>query len=154
MKKKPCMIGFAALTVLSFGTVTQGAPISWGPGTDVFSASEVINSGTLIEAFNAGGTTSGSDQTVNDVLFTGTSALLDQNSDDDVFSGDTLSAAYNALLSSVDYGGGTGIVSLEVGGGNLTVGTEYTIQVWYAFNRGTSHTAVGDGENVPNKVEL
>ena len=124
-------------------------------GTDVFSASEVINSGTLIEAYNAGGSTSGTNVTVNGVLFIGTSTLLDGNSEADAFWGDTGDAAYNALLSSFDYGGGTDLVSLEVGGGNLTVGTEYTIQVWYVdhLNPGRQ-TPVGDGESPPSKVVL
>ena len=154
MKTSLLATGFVLFCLLSLTGVTQAAPIHWGPATDVFSASEVVNSGTLIEAYNAGGTTSASDQTVNGVLFTGTTSLLKLNTDADVFSEDTRDAAYNALLNSVDYGDGTDLVSLEVGGEKLTVGIEYTIQVWYAFNRGTSHTAVGDGENVPNQVEL
>ena len=154
MKTSLLATGFVLFCLLSLTGVTQAAPIHWGPATDVFSASEVVNSGTLIEAYNAGGTTSASDQTVNGVLFTGTTSLLKLNTDADVFSEDTRDAAYNALLNSVDYGEGTDIFSLEVGGEKLTVGIEYTIQVWYAFNRGTSHTAVGDGENVPNQVEL
>jgi pSer/pThr/pTyr-binding forkhead associated (FHA) protein len=155
---------FSASEVINSGTliealpdltgVTQSAPISWGPATDVFSRSEVINSGTLIEAFNAGGTTSGSDQTVNGVLFTGTSSLLPLDKNLNFFSGDTHDEAYNALLSSADSGDGKDLVSLKVGGGKLTVGTEYTIQVWYVDNRNKLQISVGDGESPPNVVTL
>ena len=150
------IVWIAFLTALNWTAVTQGAPINWGRVKDVSSSTEVINRGTLIEAFNAGGTTSGRDQTVNGVLFTGTSALLSQARDQDVFSRDTGDAAYNALLSSMDTGGGTDLVSLEVGGGKLSVGTEYRIQVWWAADQASSvvPVVVGDGESSANTVTL
>ena len=123
--------------------------INWGPTTDILSPTEVINSGKLIEAFNASGTTSASDQTVNGVLFTGTSSLLPENDDSDCFSGDTGDEAYNALLSSIDYGGES--ATLKVGGGKLTVGTEYTIQLWYVDTRNQGQISVSDAET-PSKV--
>jgi hypothetical protein len=150
------IVWIVALTALNWTTFTQGAPINWGRVKDVSSSTEVINRGTLIEAFNAGGSTSGRDQTVNGVLFTGTSALLSQARDQDVFSRDTGDAAYNALLSSMDTGGGTDLVSLEVGGGKLSVGTEYRIQVWWAADQASSvvPVVVGDGESTANTVTL
>jgi hypothetical protein len=39
------------LTALNWTTFTQGAPINWGRVKDVSSSAEVINRGTLIEAF-------------------------------------------------------------------------------------------------------
>ncbi len=130
----------------------SAAPIDWGPATDVYSPTEVINSGTLIEAFNAGGDTSGTNVTVNGELFVGTTAFLSKTASLSCFSGDTGDAAYNALLNSADYGNGG---TLQVGGGNLVVGTEYTIQVWYA-DTGSVDGLVhfGDGESTPNEVEL
>jgi hypothetical protein len=150
------IVWIVALTALNWTTFTQGAPINWGRVKDVSSSTEVINRGTLIEAFNAGGSTSGRDQTVNGVLFTGTSALLSQARDQDVFSRDTGDAAYNALLSSMDTGGGTDLVSLEVGGGKLSVGTEYRIQVWWAADQASRvvSVVVGDGESSANTVTL
>ena len=150
------IVWIVALTALNWTTFTQGAPINWGRVKDVSSSTEVINRGTLIEAFNAGGSTSGRDQTVNGVLFTGTSALLSQTRDQDVFSRDTGDAAYNALLSSMDTGGGTDLVSLEVGGGKLSVGTEYRIQVWWAADQASRvvPVVVGDGESSANTVTL
>ena len=156
MKSSALTAGVVLFCLLSLTGVTQAAPIHWGPATDVFSASEVVNSGTLIEAFNAGGSTSGRDQTVNGVLFTGTSALLSQARDQDVFSRDTGDAGYNALLSSMDTGGGTDLVSLEVGGGKLSVGTEYRIQMWWAADQASRvvPVVVGDGESSANTVTL
>ena len=150
------IVWIVVLTALNWTTFTQGAPINWGRVKDVSSSTEVINRGTLIEAFNAGGSTSGRDQTVNGVLFTGTSALLSQTRDQDVFSRDTGDAAYNALLSSMDTGGGTDLVSLEVGGGKLSVGTEYRIQMWWAADQASSvvPVVVGDGESSANTVTL
>jgi hypothetical protein len=152
MKNK--MLAILVLAVCLISVSSQAAIITWGDATDVSAASDVINTGTLIEAINAGGLNSGSDQTANGVPFTGMSSLLDMDNDVDVFSGDTGDAAYNALLSSIDFGGGTGTVSLQVGGGKLTVGTEYTIQVWYVDTSNSRVTPVGDGEISPNKVDL
>jgi hypothetical protein len=152
MKRKCTLILTVAVCLISVSS--QAALITWGSATDISSASDVINTGTLIEAINAGGTGSGTDQTVNGVLFTGTSALLNRTNDVDVFPGTTGDAGYDALLSSIDYGGGTNLVSLAVGGGNLIVGTEYTIQVWYLDHATPGRVVpVGDGESA-NKVDL
>ena len=59
------ILWIAVLTALNWVTVSQGTPINRGPPTNVFSASEVVNSGVLIEAYHAGGTTPGRDLTVN-----------------------------------------------------------------------------------------
>ena len=143
------------LAVSLMAGVTQAGVITWGSATDISSASDVINTGTLIQAINAGGAASGTDQTVNGVLFTGTTALLNRANDGDTFAGDTGDAGYNALLSSIDYGGGTNLVSLAVGGGNLIVDTEYTIQVWYVDHQTPGRvTPFGDGMASPSKVTL
>ncbi|WDE98918.1 putative glycoside hydrolase [Lentisphaera profundi] len=154
MKRISLATGIVLFCLLRLTGVAQAAQINWGPATDVFLASEVINSGTLIEAFNAGGKKSGSDQTVNGVLFTGTDTLLPLDKNVNFFSGDTGDVAYNALLSSADSGDGKDLVSLEVGGGKLTVGTEYTIQLWYVDNRDNLQISVGDRETPPNVVTL
>jgi hypothetical protein len=131
----------------------QAADISWGSATDVAAPSDVSNSGVLVEAYNLGGTTSGVDVSVNGVLFTGISTLLSQNSDDDQYSGTTADPNYDELLSSFDYGGGTNLVTLTVGGGALEVGTDYEVQVWYADSDGTGRVVpVGDGNG--NTVSL
>ena len=131
----------------------QAADISWGSATDVAAPSDVSNSGVLVEAYNLGGTTSGVDVSVNGVLFTGISTLLSQDSNDDQYSGTTADPNYDELLSSFDYGGGTNLVTLTVGGGALELGTDYEVQVWYADSDGTGRVVpVGDGNG--NTVSL
>jgi hypothetical protein len=135
----------AALTTLSLATVSQGATITWGAATAVSTSNDVSTTGVLVEAFNAG-FRNVSDQTVNGVRFTGTGALLLKNSTYGVFSGDTGDAAYNALLSSVDFGGGASLFTIPVGNGNLLVGAEYLIQVWYVdTNEASRVMQFGDG---------
>jgi choline-sulfatase len=129
------------------------AVINWGAATDVSGASDVATNGALVEAFNAGAT-GVSNQTVNGVLFTGTGALLSLNTAGDFFASDTGDAAYNSLLSSLDFGGGTDLVELQTGGGHLVSGSVYQVQVWYADNSQTRITPVGDGESPNNTVDL
>ena len=137
--------------ILDDVSITAVAPpgdITWGAVTSVSASSDVSTTGVLVEAFNAGDTAV-LDQTVNTVLFEGTGALLSKNSANDVFSGDTGDAAYNALLSSIDYGGGGDLFTISVGNGDLLVGEEYLIQVWYVdtgYSGGTLRTMqFGDG---------
>ncbi|MFK7909711.1 MAG: Ig-like domain-containing protein [Akkermansiaceae bacterium] len=138
-----------AVTAIAPGT------INWGAATDVSAASDVVTTGTLVEAFNAG-LNGVANRTVNGVTFIGTGSLLDQNSSISAYTGPTTGdAAYDAMLNDLDYGGGTDTVSLQVGGGNLQVGVEYLIQVWYADTRIPSrNTPVGDGAATPNTVSL
>lgn len=146
---------YISLSFLLIATAAAtAAPITWGSATDISAASDVSNVGTLIEAFNAGAD-SVSSQTVNSVTFIGTGSLLNQSNTANTFSGSTSDASYDALLSTIDFGGGTGTVTLSIGGGNLQVGTEYLIQVWYVDTRYTNReTPVGDGEASPSKVTL
>jgi len=164
-----------------FSTLAMGAsyaaPITWGPATSVSTgsgnSSDVSINGTLIEAFNAvandqiNGTTP---LIVNGVTFNPTTRLL---------SGDTLNAgnndfssntnggdlAYDSLLSTVEFGGGTDLVTLTVGDGDgdasingaglLTINAEYEIQVWFVDTRAAQdarETPVGDGNG--NTVNL
>jgi hypothetical protein len=150
---KTRFIAILMMVVCIVSVSSQAGMITWGSATDISSASDVINTGTTIEAINAGAV-GVADATVNGVLFTGSSALLNRTNPVDTFPGTTGDAGYDALLSSIDYGGGTNLVSLQVGGGNLNVGTEYTIQVWY-LDHATPGRDVpfGDGESA-NKVEL
>ncbi|MDB4419067.1 hypothetical protein N9291_00515, partial [bacterium] len=157
--------------------LSQGANITWGPATNITTAtgnsSDVSNSGTLIEAYNA----VASDQiatatpiTVNGVTFTPTTSLLNadpKNAGNSDFSINTNAGdpSYDSLVSTVEYGGGTNLVSLTIGDGDgdasingagfLNIGTTYEIQVWYVDSRGNQNareTPVGDGNG--NKVTL
>ncbi|MDF7806469.1 sulfatase-like hydrolase/transferase [Pontiellaceae bacterium B12219] len=135
---------------------TLAAPITWGPATDVYSASDVAVNGTVVEAINAAANSYTTPLTVNGVTFTSTS-ILSLSYAGDAYSADTGDTAYNALLSTIDYGGGSGTVSIQVGGENLIPGSLYAVQVWYADNRyadGVRETPVGDGEASPGKVTL
>ena len=134
-----------AVTVMSGPGTNKWSTITWGASTAVSTASDVDTSGTLIEAFNAG-KDGVSDQTVNGVLFIGTGSLLPSTTAIDAFSGDTGDAAYNALLRAIDYGGGGDPFTNSVGNGNLEVGAEYLLQVWYVDSRFVGRTMrFGDG---------
>jgi len=131
------------------------APITWGTATDVSAASDVSTNGVAVEAINCAADSYTTELTVNSVLFTSSGALLGSSSTVDTFNGDTGDAAYNNLLSTIDYGGGTDLISLTIGGGSLETGTLHEIQVWFCDTRDLSRvTPVGDGETTPNKVEL
>ncbi|MDF7809285.1 sulfatase-like hydrolase/transferase [Pontiellaceae bacterium B12219] len=130
----------------------SAATIEWGAASDISSAWDVYDSGALVEAFNAGAD-GVSGQTVNGVMFAGTGALLDRSSTTDAFNGDTGDAAYNALLSTIDYGNGANQFTLAVGGGQLVPGTKYTIQVWYVHTS-YSGRAMRFGDGYGNTVDL
>ena len=114
----------------------QTGSINWGSAQDVTAVSDVSTTGALVEAFNAG-TSSTADQTVNGVLFSGTGGLLSEPGAEtsDLFSGDTGDSAYNALLGALDYGGGGNLFTNTVGGGSLTIGADYLVQVWFVDHR-------------------
>lgn len=143
----------AVLTMLTIPFSAFAASITWGPATDVSGASDVSANGALVEAFNAG-VDGVSDQTVNGVLFTGTGGLLNKSTSSDGFGGDTGDAAYNALLSAIDYGNGGEFFSLNLGGGNLDVGTQYMIQVWFADTRQTPARVMQFGDGNGNTVDI
>lgn len=128
-------------------TISPAASIAWGPVTPVADANDVSTQGSTLEAFNAGATGAAT-VTVNGVTFTGISTLLDQNSSADLFNGSTGDAGYDTLLSNVDFGDGTNLVTLTTGNNLLQIGTPYQIQVWFSDTRQTSPgrtTPVGDG---------
>ena len=152
MKRAIICLGVACL--VSMTPSLQAAVITWGPATNVAAASDVVNANVLVEAFNTGGTTSGSDQTVNGVPFRGKSDFLNSNTDIDFFTADdTGDAAYNALLSAADFGNGSDLFTNVVGNGKLAIGREYLIQVWYVDDRGgTGVMRFGDGHS--NTVDL
>ncbi|MEQ9462706.1 MAG: hypothetical protein RJQ10_03525 [Haliea sp.] len=111
-------------------SVAFSAPIVWGGAQNTAGALDVVVSGSLVEAFNAGSSNTGS-VTVNSVTFTNTGALLPQSTNTNPLNGSSSGdASYNQLLGSFDFGGGT-VTSLSIGGGNLQTGLDYIVQVWY-----------------------
>ena len=119
---------------VSITAVVPPATITWEAATSVSANSDVSTAGALVEAFNAGDNDV-ADQTVNGVLFAGTGGLLSSDAVAAAFTGDTGDTAYNALLGSIDYGDGGDLFTISVGSGNLVVGEEYLIQVWYVDTR-------------------
>ena len=164
-------VAVALLAIVA--TPAMAATITWGSPTAVSTSagnsSDVSTNGTLVEAYNAVDSDDPlTDVTVNGVLFTATNALLTGNygGTNDFSNGtDGGDAAYDALLSTLDYGSGGGLVTRTLGegdgngtddgGGNLVVGQPYEIQLWFVDDRGAYDTRVmqfGDGNG--NTVNL
>ena len=142
------------MLVATLGTA-RSAPITWGTptavGTGPGNSADVSTNGTLVEAYS--GTLSDddpSDQTVNGVTFIATTDLLPSNALNQADMSSTTNsgdAAYDAILSSLDFGGGdsTTIVIGDgdgdtgtLGSGLLTIGLQYEIQVWFVDDRSAS----------------
>lgn len=144
-----------AAVALSAGALA--GPITWEPVQNTAEASDVIAVGDLIEAFNATSTSSAGNQVVvNGVQFTNTGDLLSLNSNTNFLgtatSGD---ADYDSLLSSLDFGGGSGVSQLLIGGGSLQSGSSYLLQVWFTDLRvefSARNMIFGDGQG--NNVSL
>lgn len=138
-------VGFSSLTA---------APIAWGPATDVASVTEVLNTGTTVEAINASHSGVTNTLFLNGVSFVSNVDLLSSDNASDLFNGDTGNADYNQFLGNFDFGGGTDLVSLTVADGLLINGNDYQIQVWYVDTTKTRTTPIGDGESPNNTVDV
>jgi len=144
---KVATVGLVALGISpAFSVITWEEPVNIGTGTG--NSADVSTKGILVEAFNAAlGSYGGGDKTVNGVNFVATSLLLDSDSSSVVdFSSATNGgdAAYDAILSTADFGGGdsTSIIlgdgdgdSSVNGAGLLEAGDLYEIQVWFVDDR-------------------
>ena len=152
-----------ALTIsgIGFGSfISHAAVITWGPATaistGVGNSSDVSTNGTVVEAFNAVANDqigAATNITVNGVTFTPTTSLLGgdpRNAGASDFSSTTNGgdATYDQLVSTLEYGGGGGLVTLSVGNGLLASNSTYEIQVWFSDTRAAQDTRVmtfGDG---------
>lgn len=144
----------------------RAAVISWEARSNVASASDISTNGMLVEAFNLTFSTgnhtnpAAADTTVNGVHFLGSISPAPLNNSNggyvDYLSGSsTGDAAYDALLETAAYGGGSGQVTMTLGGGDLIHGGNYEIQVWYVEKRSAQSGRVmqyGDGNG--NTVNL
>lgn len=124
-------------------------PITWGPATSIFDDADVLNTGTLVAAFNLG-TTSVPGTTVNGVTFASFAIPDDAGSGSTTVGDFTLSltgarhakntelgsgvgsfsgltASYQTLLKSGAYAFGGGITLTMQG---LTAGQPYTFEWW------------------------
>ena len=167
----------ATLGFLVTPLAAQNAMITWGSAVPVATtagnSSDVSTNGDLIEAYNAVANDHIDTEvpvTVNGVTFTPTTALLDgdpRNGGPGDFSANTNGGdpEYDILLSRLEFGGGTDLVTLELGDGDgdtsitgtglLVPGENYEIQIWYLDTRPAQDdriTPVGDGNG--NIVEL
>ena len=127
------------LILMAIGLIASSASaatITWGTATDLGTAggnsSDVFATGTLIEAFNAQANDhTPTNVTVNGVTFMGTTELLDADPKDggtaDLSEGTNGGdAAYDTLLSQLEFGGGTA-PTIEIGGGRYCPGST----TWY-----------------------
>lgn len=146
----PTTAALLAACLLSYAPA-RAAGISWAAPVDSVSTSDIfLTGGEIIAAYNGGGgvTAGGVEFSAADLLAgAGTATgLLDGAS--------TGNAGYDALLDSVDFGGGTS-ASITLGaGGLLTAGQSYTLQVWYTDQRSTRTMRYGDAASPANTVDL
>ncbi len=130
---------------LMMGTTAHAADITWGTATGYSSASDVSTVGTLIEAINACGSEYLTSPLINGVQFVGNTGLMSGDANTTFFFGDTGDTEYNHLLNALDYASS----QFSVGNGQLEVGKEYLIQLWYLDERSSSagdrSMAFGDG---------
>ncbi|WP_290745983.1 hypothetical protein [Haliea sp.] len=143
-----------ACVALLGSSLAFSAPITWSGAQNTAGAADVVVSGNLIEAVNAGPSNAGS-VTVNGVVFANSAALLPQSTTINPLGGaSTGDANYDLLLGRFDFGGGTSR-SLNIGGGNLLSGMSYIVQVWYTDLRSCcSGRTMTFGDGLGNNVNL
>lgn len=138
-------LALCAVVPLHAAPITWGTPV--GVGTAPGNSSDVSTNGTLVEAYNGTSTTDTNDRTVNGVTFVATGGLLNLNTSantDISIATNGGDAAYDAILSTIDFGGGDS-TTITIGDGDgdtsilnpglLAVGTQYEIQVWFVDDR-------------------
>ena len=148
------LVGLAAS--LAFVASASADVVTWGAAQNTSAPGDVSTNGRLVEAINlVGSSLVPGSTTVNGVFFTNDDTLLSEASTDDFLAEDaTGDDAYDALIGSLDYGGGPS-TSIEVGSGNLIVGARYEIQLWYTDLRGlAANFAMTYGDGNGNTVTL
>ena len=135
--------------------------IYWGDATNVRDDADISTNGDLVIAVNAASKRATRNPTVNGVKFKSTGALLakdprpnfdvfDRNSVDDP---EMISAGYDKLLSSLDWGGRSPTIALA-GSGLLIPGEQYEVQVWYADTRFGDGRVMRYSDTQGNSVDL
>jgi hypothetical protein len=147
--------------VLTLPDTLHGAPITWGPATDIAGDSDVVNMGALVYAYEWSLTAS----IVNGVSFTVSSSISGGEgilapgffdvgssyftSSSTPFS--ALSSEYSNILVGAVYITTGNPLSVPVTLANLTVGRKYVVQVWVNDPRGPenarSETITSPGGN-------
>ncbi|MDB4419175.1 CotH kinase family protein [bacterium] len=133
-----------SLIVIVLEASASAAPITWDPVSDTSEPTVVVTTGTLVEAIN--GTGAAGVATVNGVDFFPSDTLLSSPAASVGLSGGTtLDPGLDALLNTVEYGGGTS-TTITVGGGSLVVGQSYLIQIFFTDLRRNRVMTYGDNE--------
>lgn len=132
MKQSVCAL---AACVMCAAPVAQAAEITWGTAQDTTASNDVLNTGTLIYALNGG--VDSAKPTVNGVPFQGVTTLISvdpKNTDGMLGGGNTGDAAFDQLLNTAEYGGGS---NRFVGNllGPFTEGHSYNVQVVFCDQR-------------------
>ena len=109
--------------------------IYWGDATNVTGDADISTKGDLVIAVNAASKRVTSTPTVNGVKFTSTGATLGWDAGADAFDRNTvddpemISADYDELLSSFDYGGGRSPTIALAGSELLIPGEQYELSL-------------------------
>ncbi|MEN8797124.1 MAG: lamin tail domain-containing protein [Akkermansiaceae bacterium] len=144
------MVSTFRLITFFVGGLSGAAPITWTPAADTTDPTVIVTSGALVEAIN--GTQAAGVTTVNGVDFTPSNALLPNNAANvGLASQTTLDPGFDNLLHSIEFGDGTS-TRISVGGGALTIGQPYLIQIFFTDLRSSRTMTYGDGEG--NTIEL
>jgi hypothetical protein len=118
------------LASFAFLATSHAAVISWGAATNITSTTDISTSGTSLVAHNGGA----SNVTVNTVPFTAADLLAGSGvSVGQLAGGTTGDAGLNTLLDEVDFGGGGGLVSSDLG--SFTSGNTIEVQVFFTDQR-------------------
>jgi len=123
---------------LLIGSSAFASPVQWDPVYDTQDASDLFSQGQLVEAFNGAYNTADDEMvdsyttTIGNTTFIEAPGLLSEDNNSDFLAGNTSGdAGYDVLLSTLDFGGGSGETILQTGSGNLTLGNTYMIQLWF-----------------------
>jgi hypothetical protein len=141
----------AGLIVLVSGAANAGI-INWTDVQNSTDFNDVLDLGTTVEAINATNTNSGS-VTVNGVEFDNSTVLLSKGGFVGALNGaSTSDESYDNFLNSFDYGNGSDLTTLTIGGGNLIEGASYSIQLWLTDLRPKSREMYFDDSNGNSSV--
>ena len=139
--------------VLGTAICASSAPITWGPATNVNTDADVSLNGGLLEAVNESSDDFNTSLTINGVTFVSDVDILDRSSGSDSFTNPDapnnldISADYESLLSTVDFGDGPSISFPS--SGSLIQGESYEIQVWFADTRNTDRVMQYSDGTIP-----